>query len=283
MPLPRSSSTERARPRKRFGQHFLVQPGIAQRIVDLAALNDTKTVLEIGPGRGALTGLLATRAGKLILVEIDRDLCRELREKFAGDSRVAVVEGDVLALDLEAQFAAEAPLTVVANLPYNISTPVLMKLLASPDLFSRLVLMLQREVAERLCAAAGSNAYGGLSVMAQTAARAQIAFVVPATAFTPRPKVESAVVVIEPKREALGAARRRLLRHIVRTLFSRRRKQLVNGLAGLTANPTALLERLAIDPRRRPETLTVEDFERLAAALESETTAPPADEPEPHA
>ncbi|MEO8602424.1 MAG: 16S rRNA (adenine(1518)-N(6)/adenine(1519)-N(6))-dimethyltransferase RsmA [bacterium] len=254
--------------RKRFGQHFLVQPAIAERIVDLAALDGSGTALEIGPGRGALTDLLAARATRLVLVEVDRDLAAALRVRFATSSTVEVIEGDVLRLDLAAHLEAVAPVSVVANLPYNISTPVLMQLLGTPQLFTRLVLMLQREVAERICAAPGGKDYGGLSIVVQVVATARIAMRVPPGAFSPVPKVESAVVVIEPLHPApLDAAQRRALRHVVRTAFSRRRKQMQNVIAPLTDDPYGVLGALGIDPKARPETLSPAHFVRLSEAL----------------
>lgn len=254
--------------RKRFGQHFLVQPAIAERIVALAGLQPDDTVLEIGPGRGALTALLAGRCARLVLVEVDRDLAAGLRARFAATPGVELIEGDVLRIDLGAALGGGRPATVIANLPYNISTPVLMRLLGTPELFARLVLMLQREVAERLCAAPGSKTYGGLSVVVQAIAETRVALRVPASAFAPVPKVESAVVVITPRRPVpLDAARRRALRAVVRTAFARRRKQLVNVIAPLSADPRGVLTALALDPTARPETLTPAQFVALADAL----------------
>jgi 16S rRNA (adenine1518-N6/adenine1519-N6)-dimethyltransferase len=264
--------------RKRFAQHFLVQAGTAERIVELAGLHGTEAVLEIGPGRGALTGLLASRCRQLVLIEVDRDLAADLRQTYASSPVVRIIEGDVLEIDLPALLGGCAPMTVVANLPYNISTPVLMRLLGEPELFARLVLMLQREVAERLCATPGRKVYGALSVVVQTVAEARIAMQVPPGAFAPRPKVDSAVVVIEPRRPTpLGPPERRALRTVVRTAFSRRRKQLANVIAPLTPDPHAVLERLRLDPRCRPETLAPDDFVRLAQALRPAGTHPTED------
>lgn len=255
--------------RKRFAQHYLVHAPTAERIVALAALDEDSPVLEIGPGRGALTGLLAARSGRLLMVEIDRDLAAALQTAYAEQPRVTIVTADVLSLDLRAFLAGVAPVTAVANLPYNISTPVLLQLLGEPELFRRLVLMLQREVAERICAAPGGKTYGALSVAVQTVAAARLAFRVPPEAFVPRPSVESAVVVIEPHRPpALDASARQALRVLVRTAFSRRRKQLANVIAPLTPRPGAVLATAGIDPRRRPETLTPDEFVRLAAHLD---------------
>jgi 16S rRNA (adenine1518-N6/adenine1519-N6)-dimethyltransferase len=253
--------------RKRFAQHFLTQPGIAERIVALAGLRTDSVVLEIGPGRGALTRLLAARCKRLVAVEVDRDLSDALRRDFAAQPSVEVVSGDVLDVDLPSLVGA-GPATVVANLPYNISTPVLMRLLEQPEHFDRLVLMLQREVAERIGAPPGTKTYGALSVVVQTVADVRIALHVPSAAFAPRPKVDSAVVLIEPRRPVpLSAAERRQLRHVVRSAFSRRRKQLANVIAPLAEDPRAVLTELGLDPRQRPETLTPADFVRLAAAV----------------
>jgi 16S rRNA (adenine1518-N6/adenine1519-N6)-dimethyltransferase len=257
------------RARKRFAQHFLVEPDVARRIVALAGIRDGETVVEIGPGRGALTGLLAERAGRLVLVEIDRDLAAELREAFADRPNVEVVAGDILDVDLRALIGDGEPAVVVANLPYNISTPVLMRLLEASELFRRLVLMLQREVALRLGAAPDSKAYGALSVMVQLVAQPRIAFSVPPDAFRPRPKVDSAVVVIEPfAPPPLAEAERRAVRRVVRAAFSQRRKQLGNALHPLVPDCRELLAGLGIDPRRRAETLRPSDFLTLARAIE---------------
>jgi 16S rRNA (adenine1518-N6/adenine1519-N6)-dimethyltransferase len=263
------------RHRKRFGQHFLTRADTARRIVDLARIDPGDTVLEIGPGLAALTDLLAAKAARVHAIEIDRDLCRRLRERFAGEPRVLVEEGDVLDVDLAALLGPNAPAVVVANLPYNISTPVLVKLLADPRLFRRLVLMLQRELADRICAPPGSRTYGSLSVLVQLVASARVALRVPPSSFSPPPKVESAVVVIEPFTEQpLDEAERAFVRRVVRTAFTLRRKQLGNCLRPLTPAADELLRRLDIDPRRRPETLAVEEFVRVARALAETLPAP---------
>lgn len=256
------------RPRKRFAQHFLTRTDTARRIVELARIEPADTVLEIGPGLAALTDLLAAKAARLHAIEIDRDLCQRLRERFADDPRVAVEEGDVLDMNVAEMLGPNAPAVVVANLPYNISTPVLVKLLTEPHLFRRLVLMLQREVADRICAPPGSRTYGSLSVLVQLVATARVAFRVPPSSFSPKPKVESAMIVIEPFAEQpLEESERAQVRRVVRTAFTQRRKQLSNCLRPLTPTPEDLLRKLDIDPRRRPETLTVEEFVRVARAL----------------
>jgi 16S rRNA (adenine1518-N6/adenine1519-N6)-dimethyltransferase len=257
-----------ARARKRFGQHFLVRRDIARRIVALAELSGAEAVLEIGPGRAALSGILADTAAELWLVEIDRDLSQSLRERFAARPHVHVVEADILDVDLDEMLHGAHPAVAVANLPYNISTPVLMKLIEKPDCFRRLVLMLQREVAERLTSPPGTKSYGALSVMVQLAARAHIAFAVHPAAFSPKPKVDSAAVVVEPYCPApLSAEDLARVRTVVRTAFSHRRKQLGNALAPLIEDTRQALPRLGIDPTRRPETLTPGEFVAIARAL----------------
>ncbi|MBI4518827.1 MAG: ribosomal RNA small subunit methyltransferase A [Deltaproteobacteria bacterium] len=260
------------RPRKRLAQHLLADPGVIRRIVELARLGGTETVLEIGPGLGALSGELASRAALLYLVEIDHDFAEQLRQRFAAASHVVVIEQDFLKTDLEALGAG--PITVVANLPYNISTPVLFKLLEHADRFQRLVLMLQREVAERMRAAAGQREYSGLSVLVQFRAAVRLGLRVQPAAFVPRPKVESEVVVLEPYTSPPVSARDpRLFKRVVRAAFQQRRKQLVNSLGGVTPDPRCVLAAAAIDPKRRPETLSLAEFARLADAVANEARA----------
>lgn len=256
------------RPRRRFAQHFLIQGKIAERIVALARLSGREAVLEIGPGKGALTSLLAEAARELWLVEIDRELSAALRARYAGNPAVHVIEGDALAIDLAERLRPHAPIVVVANLPYNIATPLLMRLVERPDVFSLLVVMLQREVASRLSAAPGTKIYGALSVMFQLQASVRSSFTVGPAAFTPRPKVDSAVVVIEPKRPpCVSGEELREVRQVVRAAFAQRRKQLGNALAALGSGAIDALARAGVDRRRRPETLTAREFVAVARAF----------------
>ena len=262
------------RPQKRWGQHFLCDPAVARRIVDAARLPPDAAVLEIGPGLGALTDELATRAGRLYLIEIDRGLAARLVERHAGQPHVQVLVGDVLELPLDTVIA-EPEATVVANLPYNISTPVLFRLVALRARFPCAVVMLQREVAERLAAGAGADARGVLSVLMQTWAEVRVAFKVSRRSFVPPPRVDSAVVVLRfsvtPRVAIEDVA---LYDAVVRAAFGQRRKMLRNALAALAASrgidAAALEERCAharVDSRARAETLELDDFARLAAAL----------------
>ena len=257
------------RPRRSLGQHFLADPNIARRIVNLADIDKNDCVVEIGPGLGALTELLAERAGKLILVEYDRQLARELRAKFAAASHVSVIEADALEVDFTAMLGTTEGVILVANLPYNIATAVLARVLDQRRPFARLVVMIQREVAERLRASPGTKTYGALSVLTQIAATVRRGFRVGPGAFVPRPEVDSEVVILEPSREwraAIGEFD--AFRRLVQALFSQRRKQLVNSLKQLSEHPADLLRSLDIDPMRRAETLSLDEFAKLSNALE---------------
>ena len=262
------------RPRRRWGQHFLCDPGVARRIVALAAADASTAVLEIGTGLGALTEELAARAGRLYLVEIDDDLARRLEERYAERPNVRVIRGDVLAVPLDERID-EPQATVVANLPYNIATEVVFRLLALRARFPRAVVMVQREVAGRLAARPDTSAWGVLSVLVQTYATVRVAFGVSRRSFLPPPDVESSVVDIA---WSLGPrvpiADDDAHRAVVRASFGQRRKMLHNALLdlarswGLDASRLdAAIRDAAIDPRARAETLDLAAFGRLGRAL----------------
>ncbi len=256
------------RARKALGQHFLVRPDVAERIVQLAAIAPHEAVVEIGPGLGALTASLVTRSPQLWLVELDPDFAALLRERYASAAHVEVVQADACAVDWTSFPPTSAPLVVTGNLPYNIATPLLARLLAAGPRIARIVVMLQREVAERLRARLGEPGYSALSVLTQAAASVHKGFRVSPTAFLPAPKVESEVVVLYPRQAQeirnCGFAR---LRAVVRAAFAQRRKQLRNSLASLAANPQAWLAAAGIEPQRRAETLSLAEFAALAEAL----------------
>ena len=255
------------RPRKRLGQHFLVDTNIARRIVDLAALDGTQRVVEIGPGLGALTEFVVARAREIWLVEVDTMLAARLRDAYASAPHVHVVEADVLQVDWVQLLGPGDPAVVIANLPYNIGTAVLAALLLQGRCFSRMVLMLQREVAQRLRAQPGSRTYGALSVHTQFAADVRAGFRVRPGAFLPPPKVESEVVIIEPSHAPpTGVADSARFHRLVTAVFSQRRKQLVNSVRSLCHEPLRVLTEAGIDPSRRPETLTLEEFAALTNA-----------------
>jgi 16S rRNA (adenine1518-N6/adenine1519-N6)-dimethyltransferase len=261
------------RPRKRWGQHFLCDPPVARRIVETAELGPRSVALEIGPGLGALTDELAARVGRLYLVEVDPALANRLAARFAGEPRVQVVAGDVLSMPL-ADVMSEPVVTVVANLPYNIAMPILFRLLDARARFPRAVLMLQREMAQRLAAAPGTAAYGVASVLVQAFADVRIAFGVSRRSFLPRPDVDSAVVDVRwsaAARANVGDVA--LFRAVVRAAFGQRRKMLRNALAALATERAvdlaAAFATADIAPTARAETLDLAAFARLARAFGS--------------
>jgi 16S rRNA (adenine1518-N6/adenine1519-N6)-dimethyltransferase len=251
--------------RKSLGQHFLTDRRILGRIADALHLQGDETVLEIGPGRGALTDLLAERAGRLIAIEYDRALAAMLRERYARRSNVLIAEADVLEVSL-GELAA-GPYVLVGNVPYYITTPILFHALVPPRA-DRAVYLVQREVAQRLVASPGGKEYGALTVNVAAVARAETLFGVPAGAFSPPPKVESAVVRITPLAQPLiSSEEERPFRTLVQGAFSMRRKQMrrvVRSLYALDAEQADdLLASAGIQPADRPEVLSVEQFVAL--------------------
>ena len=269
---PHASMTFAAhRARKRFGQHWLRDEGVLNRILGAAELTADDTVLEVGPGRGALTErLLASPAAAVRAVELDRDLVAGLRQRFGGDPRFSLVEGDVLAVELPAATA------VVANIPYNITGPLLERLVGRLDRpvaepYRRLVLLVQQEVGERIRARAGSSAFSALSVRMQLLARCSTVCPVPPRCFQPPPKVMSEVVALDPlpPEQRLDPALARTVEMLLRRCFAARRKMLRNTLAGLLA-PEALeglAAEAAITLQQRPQELAPERWVALAAGL----------------
>jgi len=241
--------------RRRFGQHFLRDPGVLRRIVEAVAPAPGDTLVEIGPGEGALTRPLLERIGHLTAIEIDRDLAARLTAEFPAD-RLTVIAADVLDYD----FSTLPPGTrVVGNLPYNISTPILFHLARHASRLRDMHFMLQLEVVQRMVARHSTPDYGRLSVMLQTRFRMHKLFNVAAGAFRPPPKVESAVVRLVPI-EGKPACDEKRLEDIVRSAFSARRKTLRNALPLKPKD----YEALGIDPMLRPENLSPEDFVRIA-------------------
>jgi 16S rRNA (adenine1518-N6/adenine1519-N6)-dimethyltransferase len=260
-------------PRKRWGQHFLVDRNILNKVVRAAELEKGDVILEIGPGMGEMTLALAHQVKKVIAVEIDRKLVRILRNKTAGFSNIVVVEGDILKISFEELYGqAHQQLKVVANLPYQISTPLLFRITESKHLFSTLTLTLQREVAERMIASPGGKDYGPLSVFTQSVSDLSIQFYIKPSAFFPPPKVESAVVHMVWKESPLVRQEEEgWFKKIVKGCFGYRRKRLVNALRHadllLPEDLEKRIEKIGIDTRRRPETLTIQEFVRLANVL----------------
>lgn len=250
------------RPRKRFGQNFLADPHYIARIVDAVDPQPGDNIVEIGPGLGALTDVLVTRVRPITAIEIDRDLAARLRERYTAD-RLVLHEADALAFDFE---SLGPHLRVVGNLPYNISSPLLFRLAAVETQLRDIHVMLQREVVARMTARPATSDYGRLTVMLQSRFAITRLFTVPAGAFRPAPKVESAVARLVP----LGTARppiadETLFARVVAAAFGQRRKTLRNALAAFTDE--AALRNAGIDPGARGETLSVADFVRLANRL----------------
>ncbi|QJR09360.1 Ribosomal RNA small subunit methyltransferase A [Usitatibacter rugosus] len=247
------------KPRKRFGQHFLTDRHYLSRIVAAIDPQREDTIVEIGPGPGALTTELAKRVERLHVIEIDRDLAAVLRQRYAP-TQVVVHEGDVLEFDFT---VLPSPLRVVGNLPYNISTPILFRVAEMAERIVDGVFMLQKEVVDRMVAAPDAEAYGRLSVMLQYRFAMESLLHVPPGAFTPPPKVDSAVVRMVP----LGSDRLRakdegLFSRVVAAAFSQRRKTLRNALKPVGAPES--FEKAGIDLGRRGETLSVAEFVALA-------------------
>jgi 16S rRNA (adenine1518-N6/adenine1519-N6)-dimethyltransferase len=250
--------------RKRFGQHFLHDPGIIRRIVAAVAPQPTDRLVEVGPGRGALTWDLLARAGRMEVIEIDRDLARALAADSRAAGRLDVHVENVLHTDFLALRGDGAPLRIVGNLPYNISTPLLFRLLQQRAAIGDMYFMLQKEVVERMAAPPGGKEYGRLTVMLAAYAEVEALFDVGPGAFQPRPKVWSAMVRLRPTpgpRFELGDDG--ALRLLVTAAFSHRRKTLRNGLKTLLAGED--IEACGIDPGLRPETLAPAQFGLLAA------------------
>jgi 16S rRNA (adenine1518-N6/adenine1519-N6)-dimethyltransferase len=252
--------------KRRLGQHFLTDPGILARIADALESGQDDAVLEIGPGPGGLTAALVRRAARVVAIEKDRDLIPSLRERFPS---VELVEAD--ALDTDWHRLMGGPFLVAGNIPYNITSPLLDKAL-TPPMPRRIVFLVQKEVADRVIAAPGSSAYGALSVGIQAVARAERLFTVPAGAFQPRPKVDSAVLRLTPADQPLvDESARGTFRALVVGLFGFRRKQLLRGVRELTgwdvSRTGETLQTAAVDPMVRPESLSPGDFERLHRAL----------------
>lgn len=280
--MPRAVSARRPQNKPKLGQHFLASEDLALRIVD--ALGDLSecTVLEIGPGRGIMTSLLAKRARRLIAVELDRVLAAQLRLKFGMARNVEIIEGDVLAIDFDSLFGLKPglgrpgmeikpqPVRVVGNLPYYITSDILLRLLEFSKYFESIVIMVQKEVADRIAAEPGGSEYGALSATAQLYARVEKLFTLPPGAFSPPPKVYSTVLrlTIDPQQEKLGVSGDGFV-DFLRLAFAQKRKTLWNNLkdrydAGVLKQALAEAK---IKPTARAETLSLEQSAAVYRAL----------------
>ncbi|HEY7031260.1 MAG TPA: 16S rRNA (adenine(1518)-N(6)/adenine(1519)-N(6))-dimethyltransferase RsmA [Thermomicrobiales bacterium] len=261
------------RPSKGLGQNFLFERGVVQRMVRALDVGPDDLVLEIGPGLGILSEELLHHAKQIVAVELDRRLAAHLRETFANERKIHLIEGDALTIDLSEIVGPNQPYLVAANLPYSVGTAVLRRLLETPNRPERLALMVQKEVAERLVARPPKMTVVGVAT--QFYAEPRIAFAVPPSVFIPPPNVESAVVLLQTRRELpLPEADRPRFFRIVNAGFRHKRKQLANSIAdeldAAKADVAAWLTKAGVDPMRRAETLSVPEWIALTRA------APPA-------
>lgn len=257
---------EKHRARKRFGQHFLTDPDILQRIAAAFSPRDQQNLVEIGPGLGALTEVLLGRADHLTVIELDRDLASRLSRRYSSD-RLSVHQMDILQCELS-DLPRRNPtknLRLIGNLPYNISSPLLFHLLRHINVIDDMLFMLQKEVALRLTAEPGSKNYGRLSVMTQIDLQSELLFHVPPAAFDPPPRVDSSIIRLWPRTDPLEVERDRLSK-IVTAAFGQRRKTLCNALSQVVSLDQ--FEIAAVAPGSRAEALSLEDFIRLANAPE---------------
>ncbi|HXL03906.1 MAG: 16S rRNA (adenine(1518)-N(6)/adenine(1519)-N(6))-dimethyltransferase RsmA [Firmicutes bacterium] len=277
------SKESKIRPRKHLGQNFLIDHGILGIIADAAELTKDDVVLEIGAGTGILTETLEKEAGHVIAVEIDERLVSVLHRRFSQYSNVEVVKGDFLQLNLTELMASSTLISekskVVANLPYYITTPIILRLFSHAKLFERLVVLLQREVAERIVAVPGSKRYGAFSVVAQYYSDPEIITVVPPGAFWPQPKVDSAVVrMLIRETPRVNTLDEEMFFAVVRGGFAKRRKTILRALsmAGKTYPELAsvkeddlkrILAEVGVDSKRRAETITLGEFGQIADAI----------------
>jgi 16S rRNA (adenine1518-N6/adenine1519-N6)-dimethyltransferase len=265
--------------KRRFGQNFLADKRVIERIVGEVGPREDETIIEIGPGRGALTSLLVEGAGRLIAVEFDRDLIPLLEEKFGARANFILNEADALNVDLCAMIAPATRARVVANLPYYISTAILQRLIEQRACLTEMILMLQREVVERITAPPATSERGFLSVLVEAYCEAETLFDVAPTAFRPVPKVWSTVVRLRVRPQTMvNVTDEKLLWRIVSAGFAQRRKTIFNNLRNASGELHALIEKAGgaegalesagIEAKRRAETLTLGEWSNLARALE---------------
>ena len=263
---------------KGFGQNFIINPGVPAKIVDAAGMDRSYGVIEIGPGIGVLTKEMAKRAGKVVAIEVDKRLPPVLEETLAGFDNVKVILQDVLKTDLRALVQQEfpgMPVVICANLPYYITSPIIMKLLEDKLPITNITVMVQKEAAERLAALPGTRASGAVSCAVRYFAQPRMMFTVQAGSFYPAPKVTSAVVRMDIRSTpAVQVPDEKAYFALVRAAFGQRRKTAANSIAAGLGIPrpqvAAALEAAGLDPRVRPEQLTLEDFAALDAALRAD-------------
>lgn len=252
-------------PRRDLGQNFVADANTVRRIARLAEVGPGDRVIEIGAGLGSLTLALADTGAQVVAVEIDRGVVPVLRELMADRPNVSVVEGDAMRLDWQQVLGASDGWVLVANLPYNVATPLVCDLLDGVPQIQRMLVMVQKEAAERFCAAPRSPQYGAVTVKVDYWATARIAGLVPASVFVPRPNVESALADIRRREQPATSAPAEAVFHLVRTAFGQRRKMLRRSLSAEVT--PEVFDAAGIDSSRRPEELTIDEWGRLALAL----------------
>ena len=264
--------------KRRFGQNFLIDPGVVDRIIEVVQPRPDETIVEIGPGRGALTSRLVQNAGRIVAIEFDRDLTANLRVKFANLANLAVIEADALTTDFCTAIRPATIARVVANLPYNIATAILQRLIEQRQCIDEMILMLQREVVDRITAPPGSSERGFLSVLVEAYCESEKLFDVPPQAFRPVPKVWSSVVRLRVRPQiAADVKNEELLWQVVSAGFAQRRKTILNNLRAAPASIQELLKERGgasivlceanIPQLRRAETLALEEWASLVNAL----------------
>lgn len=256
--------------KRSLGQNFLVDGSVITKIVDALVPGENDIVVEIGPGRGALTEKLAERKAEIYAFELDTELARSLTERFSDAPSVHILEADALQIDFT-NISPGRKLKLVANLPYNVSTAILQRLFVSADVFEECVLMFQREVVDRIAAIPGSKERGFLSVLTQAYFDVEKLFDVPPTAFRPAPKVWSSVARLVPRSERPFDPQ--ALEAIVSASFAQKRKTILNNLKNVLAHAEQVLAESKIDPMRRAETLTLDEWVRLSAVSEGKLCA----------
>jgi 16S rRNA (adenine1518-N6/adenine1519-N6)-dimethyltransferase len=252
--------------RKRFGQNFLQDQAIIDDILAAISPSENDHMVEIGPGQGAITAPLVDSGATIDVVELDRDLIPILEKKFSGKSNLTIHAADALNFDFSSLVSNDAPLRVIGNLPYNITTPLLFHLLDQAEHISDMCFMLQKEVVERICAQPGTKSYGRLSIMIQYYCEAELLFIVPPEAFDPIPKVDSAIIYLKPLAKPRGGdSDVSVLNKLVTAAFSQRRKTLSNTLKNIVSSEQILA--VGLQPEQRAETVTIEQFVALANSV----------------
>ena len=252
--------------RKRFGQNFLHDENVIRKIVDAISAVEGDHLLEIGPGLGALTKELAKTGATIHCVELDADLAKSLRTEFQEYDSIKIIEGDALKFDLSSIATEKRPLRVIGNLPYNISTPIIFHLLKNSELIRDMTFMLQLEVIQRMISKVGKRNYGRLSLMVQYYCEVEHLFNVASSAFSPKPKVVSALARLKPHSStSIRAKDSDCLQTVIRTAFNQRRKTLRNSLK--TIIPEALLDQIAINKNQRPQDITLNEYVEISNAV----------------